>query len=61
MRNLDKLAIDYKNAHKPLRIIPWKDKQTSAIGWIVVDSLVNGIAGGGCSCMQMLRYKKYWI
>jgi glutamate dehydrogenase (NAD(P)+) len=31
----------------PVKIIKWKDKQTKAIGWIVIHSLINGIAGGG--------------
>ena len=31
----------------PIKIIPWTDCLTSAKGWVVIDSLINGVCGGG--------------
>jgi glutamate dehydrogenase (NAD(P)+) len=31
----------------PLKVVEWSDDRTPAVGWIVVDRLVNGVCGGG--------------
>jgi len=30
-----------------LEVYEWKDKETNAIGWLVMDGKINGVAGGG--------------
>ncbi|MFI8294255.1 Glu/Leu/Phe/Val dehydrogenase dimerization domain-containing protein [Streptomyces sp. NPDC085614] len=30
-----------------MQTIEWRDDQTDAVGWIVIDALVNGVSGGG--------------
>lgn len=47
MKNLNDKVLNYKIKQHPLKTIYWKDKDSTAIGWIVIDTLVNGIAGGG--------------
>lgn len=29
------------------KIFEWQDKETDAIGWVVIDRVINGVAGGG--------------
>jgi glutamate dehydrogenase (NAD(P)+) len=31
----------------PAQVIEWRDDRTDAVGWIVIDALVNGVSGGG--------------
>ena len=31
----------------PVRVIPWKDEITSAKGWLVINTIGLGVAGGG--------------
>jgi glutamate dehydrogenase/leucine dehydrogenase len=35
------------NQSSPEIIFEWKDSKTTATGWLVIDSLLNGAAGGG--------------
>lgn len=44
--NLDKLIETYKNK-QPEVIFEWNDVPTGAKGWVVINSLKNGAAGGG--------------
>src|SRR5205085_10236101 len=32
---------------EPLLVIEWHDTETEAVGWLVINSLKNGAAGGG--------------
>lgn len=32
---------------EPAFVLPWQDKKTEAVGWIVIDRPINQIAGGG--------------
>lgn len=31
----------------PRSVFEWKDSETEAIGWVVLDEIINGVAGGG--------------
>jgi len=43
-----KLPLKRKNHKIPYKIIYWKDScYTNAIGWIVIQNKINGVAGGG--------------
>jgi len=44
--NLDTLLDNYKNK-KPEVVFEWEDQLTDARGWIVINTLKNGAAGGG--------------
>jgi glutamate dehydrogenase/leucine dehydrogenase len=46
MQNLEYLLEQYKNK-KPEIVFEWNDTETEAHGWIVINSLKNGAAGGG--------------
>jgi glutamate dehydrogenase/leucine dehydrogenase len=46
MSNLEKLINKFENK-KPEIVFEWKDSETEAEGWIVINSLRNGAAGGG--------------
>ncbi len=43
---MDKLLNEYRDK-KPEIIFEWSDEQTDAQGWVVINSLRNGAAGGG--------------
>jgi hypothetical protein len=43
---MKKLLNDFENK-KPEIIFEWKDAETEAEGWIVINSLRGGAAGGG--------------
>ena len=44
--SLDDLLEKYKNK-KPEIVFEWNDEQTEAKGWVVINTLKNGAAGGG--------------
>jgi glutamate dehydrogenase/leucine dehydrogenase len=44
--SLESLLEDYRNK-QPEIVFEWKDSETDAEGWIVINSLRNGAAGGG--------------
>jgi glutamate dehydrogenase/leucine dehydrogenase len=46
MQNLEYLLEQYKSK-KPEIVFEWNDSETEAHGWIVINSLKNGAAGGG--------------
>jgi glutamate dehydrogenase/leucine dehydrogenase len=46
MQELEYLLEKYKNK-KPEIVFEWNDSETEAHGWIVINSLKNGAAGGG--------------
>jgi glutamate dehydrogenase/leucine dehydrogenase len=46
MQELSNLLEQYKNK-KPEIVFEWNDSETEAQGWIVINSLKNGAAGGG--------------
>lgn len=46
MNTLDKLLKKFEEK-KPEIVFEWKDSETEAEGWVVINSLRNGAAGGG--------------
>jgi hypothetical protein len=32
----------------PILTLRWNDPETTAVGWLIIDSLVNNLTGGGC-------------
>ena len=42
-----KLLLDKYEARAPEIVFEWKDSETDAIGWVVINSLRGGAAGGG--------------
>lgn len=46
MNSLDKLLNEYRDK-SPEIIFEWSDEKTDAKGWVVINSLRNGAAGGG--------------
>jgi glutamate dehydrogenase/leucine dehydrogenase len=46
MSNLEKLLDKFENK-QPEIVFEWKDAETEAEGWVVINSLRNGAAGGG--------------
>jgi len=53
MADLNKVLEDYK-AKAPEILFEWNDPETTAKGWIVINSLKNGAAGGGTRMRQGL-------
>lgn len=43
---MNKLLLEYK-AKRPEIVFEWTDSETDARGWVVINSLRNGAAGGG--------------
>ncbi|MFB7867865.1 Glu/Leu/Phe/Val dehydrogenase dimerization domain-containing protein [Streptomyces sp. NPDC056069] len=37
----------HHDVRAPIETIEWRDDRTGAVGWIVIDALVNGVSGGG--------------
>lgn len=46
MSNLEKLLDKFENKQAEI-VFEWKDSETEAEGWVVINSLRNGAAGGG--------------
>ncbi len=46
MNRLDQLVDKFENK-RPEIVFEWKDSETEAEGWVVINSLRNGAAGGG--------------
>jgi len=38
---------DVVKNRQPILVVEWEDEQLEARGWLVIDMLVNGVAGGG--------------
>ena len=36
---------------QPEIVFEWKDAETEAVGWVVINSLRGGAAGGGLACV----------
>lgn len=53
IRELDNKLIQYKE-REPEVVFEWNDRETNARGWIVINSLKNGAAGGGTRMRQGL-------
>lgn len=43
---------DIVKDRQPLLVIEYRDERFEAKGWLVIDMLVNGVAGGGCRMKQ---------
>lgn len=52
--NLDELLERYKNK-APEIVFEWQDQHTEAKGWVVINTLKNGAAGGGTRMRQGLN------
>ena len=46
MNNYEKLLKKFEEK-RPEVVFEWKDAETEAEGWVVINSLRNGAAGGG--------------
>ena len=55
MNKLDKLLTDFE-CKKPEVIFEWNDSETDARGWVVINSLRGGAAGGGTRMRRGLTY-----
>jgi glutamate dehydrogenase/leucine dehydrogenase len=57
MSKLDKLIEKFENK-QPEVVFSWKDSETEAEGWVVINSLRNGAAGGGTRMRKGLNQRE---
>jgi hypothetical protein len=57
---MEALLKKYKD-RQPEIVFEWNDSESEARGWVVIDSLRNGAAGGGTRCARALLGMKWCL